>query len=87
MKTNLSKGRRDDSFFEFIRANYPERYGSLETSSAALAELVYSENIILTSGHFYDRSTRPCFSSELSYNQKNAKELWDKSLDYVKAYL
>ena len=87
MKTNLSKGRRDDEFFESIKINYPERYGNLETSSAALAELVYSEEIILSSAHFYDRSTRPCFSSELSYKKENAKELWDKSLEYVQKYL
>ena len=85
MKTHLVKGQ-NEKFYDFTRINMPERYGDLGTSSSALAELVYSDDIVLSSGHFYDRSIRPCFTSELSYNEKNAKELWDKSEEYIKSY-
>ena len=81
MRTNLMPGT-DEKMYDFIRINMPERYGDLENSSSALAELAYSDDIILSSGHFYDRSTRPCFTSPLSYNVENAKELWDKSSEY-----
>ncbi len=81
MKTHLVKGTNEE-FYEFIRKQVPERYGDLENSSSALAELVYNDDIIFSSKHFYDRSTRPCFTSELSYNEENAKELWDMSAKY-----
>ena len=85
MKTHLVNGQ-NENFYDFVKINMPERYGDLDSSSTALAELVYSEDIILSSGHFYDRSIRPCFTSELSYNVKNAKELWEKSEEYIKSY-
>ena len=81
MKTHFSK--TNEAFYDYIRINVPERYGDLDKSSSALAELTCSEDIILSSGHFYDRSTRPCFTSELSYNEQNAKELWEKSEEYT----
>ena len=83
MKTHLIKDT-NEQFYEFVKINWPERHGSLENSSSALAELTYSDDIILSSGHFYDRSTRPSFTSELSYNEENAKELWRKSEEYTK---
>ncbi len=83
MKTHLVPGQNED-FYEFIRINMPERYGDLNNSSSALAELTYSDDIIASSGHFYDRSIRPCFTSPLSYNEENAKELWNKSEEYTK---
>lgn len=82
MRTHLVKGGANEKLFEYIRKNVPERYGDLGNSSSALAELAYSDDIIFTSGHFYDRSTRPCFTSELSYNKENAAELWKKSAEY-----
>ena len=72
MKTHLVEGQ-NEKFYDFVRINMPERYGDLDMSSSALAELVYSDNIVLSSGHFYDRSIRPCFTSALSYNEENAK--------------
>ncbi len=83
MKTHLVKGT-NEAFYEFVRINWPERYGDLENSSSALAELTYSDDIIAGSGHFYDRSIRPCFTSALSYDEANARELWEKSEEYVK---
>lgn len=73
----------DNDFYEYIRKEIPERYGDLDKSSTALAELTYSDDIICSSGHFYDRSIRPCFTSELSYIEDNAKELWQKSEEYT----
>ena len=83
MKTHLIKDT-NESFYEFVRINWPERYGNLDNSSSALAELAYAEDIIMSSGHFYDRSIRPCFTSALSYNEANARELWEKSEEYTK---
>ena len=37
-------------------------------------------------GEFFDRSTNSVKTSELSYNEQNAKELWDLSESYVKNY-
>ncbi|KAG4100339.1 glucose/ribitol dehydrogenase family protein [Neocallimastix lanati (nom. inval.)] len=85
MRTHLVEGG-NDQFYEFIRINVPERYGDLDKSSSAYAELIYSNDIVLSSGHFYDRSVRPCFTSPLSYNEENAKELWEKSEEYLKSY-
>lgn len=86
MKTHFAK-IADEEFYEYCRKFMPERYGDLENSSSALAELAYSDDIIYDSGHFYDRSVRPCFTSALSYNKENAKELWEKSEEYTKKYL
>lgn len=86
MRTNLVKGT-DEEFYEYCRKFMPERYGDLNNSSSALAQLAYSDDIIFDSGHFYDRSIRPCFTSALSYDQNNAKELWNKSEEYTKKYL
>ena len=83
MKTHLMPGT-DESIYNFIKTNMPERYGDLENSSSALAELISSNDIIYTSGHFYDRSIRPCYTSALSYNKENAEELWKKSEEYTK---
>jgi len=80
MKTHFKEEQAQ--FFEFVRIHAPHRYGDLEKSSTALAELVYSD-IIQTSGNYYDRSTSAVKTSELSYNEKNAKELWDKSAEYT----
>ena len=84
MRTNFISSGTNEQMFEYVRINMPERYGDLDNSSSALAELTYFDDIILSSGHFYDRSTRPCFTSALSYNEENAKELWEKSEEYVK---
>ena len=84
MRTNFVSSGGNEQMFEYVRINIPERYGDLDNSSSALAELTYSDDIILSSGHFYDRSTRPCFTSSLSYNEENAKELWEKSEEYTK---
>ena len=47
MKTHLVEGQ-NAKFYDFVRINMPERYGDLDMSSSALAELVYSEDIVLS---------------------------------------
>lgn len=54
----------------------PHRFGDLERSSDALAELVVNDALAVTSANYYDRSVNTCKSSELSYKESNARELW-----------
>jgi NAD(P)-dependent dehydrogenase (short-subunit alcohol dehydrogenase family) len=56
---------------------FASRVGSLEGSSAALASLAASVEDV--GGHYYDRTTRPSRSSQLSYDIPNARELWQVS--------
>ena len=62
-----------------IKVTMPKRVGDLEKSSDAYAELVVNDALAATSSHYYDRSTTAIESSELSYNEENAKELWASS--------
>lgn len=73
----------DNKSIEFVRQNMPQRFGDLEKSSSALAELVTVKNLVTESGLYYDRSTNSCKTSELSYDIENAKELWTASEAYV----
>lgn len=68
---------------EVVKRTMPKRFGDLGKSSDALAELVVSKELVRESGLYYDRSTRPCPSSELSYHTGNAEELWRESERYV----
>ena len=70
---------------QFVKDNFPERMGDLEKSSQALCDLITMENL-QENGRFFDRSTKFIETSELSHNEKNAKELWDLSESYVKNY-
>ena len=80
--TNFSKG--SGKLRELaVKTAMPERYGKLETSSNALATLIVSEAFSSVTGAYYDRSTRTAPSSELSCNEANAEELWEKSLEYT----
>lgn len=66
-----------------VKTTMPNRFGDLEKSSEALAELVTSEGLIKESGQYFDRSIHAIRSSELSYNEENARELWKTSEQYV----
>ena len=68
---------------KFIKEKCPDRLGDIEKSSQALADLVTMENFNVN-GAYFDRNTTPAESSELSHNEKNAKELWDISELYTK---
>lgn len=60
-----------------MRRIFAARVGSLATSSAALASLAADPQLI--DGLYFDRSTRPTRSSELSYDIPNAVDLWQES--------
>ncbi len=63
----------------FVKTTMPHRLGDLEKSSTALAKLVTSKDLVKESGLYYDRSINTARSSELSYNEEYAKELWETS--------
>ena len=80
--TNFSKGggkARDT----MVKMTMPDRYGTLEDSSEALSQLVTDPAFANVANEYFDRSTNTKRSSDLSYNEENAKELWEKSLGYV----
>ena len=52
-------------------------------SPQALAQLVTDEEFGVLSGFFYDRSVNVVRTSELSYNDSNAYELWNRSIELV----
>ena len=80
--TNFSGGHTDKARALLVKTTMPDRYGELETSSDALTKLATDSCFNGISGLYYDRSTTPKESSELSYNRENEEELWDKSLEY-----
>ncbi len=79
--TNFSKGggkARD----MIVKTTMPDRYGKLEDSSDALAQVLTDPQFAGVTGQYFDRSTNTARSSELSYSDENAAELWEKSLEY-----
>ena len=80
--TNFSGGHMDKARALVVKTTMPERYGELETSSAALAQIATEDRFSEVSGAYFDRSTNIKESSELSYSGDNAEELWKKSLEY-----
>ena len=81
MKTNFMPLTK--ASMVFVKTTMPHRFGDLEKSSSALAELVLSDHLISKSGQYYDRSINTCPSSDLSYNKENAAELWQASENYM----
>jgi len=77
MQTNFAPV--DKARAAMVKMTMPKRFGDLEKSSDAYAELVVNDELAITSANYYDRSTTAIKSSELSYNIDNAKELWDSS--------
>ena len=85
-ETGLSGGKKiPPQAIKHIKETYPERVGDLDKSSQALCDLITMEDF-KANGAFFDRSTNTIKTSDLSYNEKNAKELWDLSESYVKNY-
>lgn len=80
--TNFSGGHMDKARALVVKTTMPERYGELETSSSALAQIATEDRFSKVSGAYFDRSTNIKESSELSYSRDNAEELWKKSLEY-----
>ena len=77
MQTNFAPV--DKARAQMVKLTMPKRFGDLEKSSDAYAELVVNDELATTSANYYDRSTTAIASSDLSYNVENAKELWDAS--------
>ena len=77
MQTNFAPV--DKARAAMVKMTMPKRFGDLEKSSDAYAELVVNDDLAATSAKYYDRSTTAIKSSELSYNTDNAKELWEAS--------
>ena len=79
--TNFMKGNKFSGIM--VKKMMPERYGELSTSSDALARLVTEEEFGKISGEYFDRSVNTARSSELSYNDANAEDLYETSLRYT----
>lgn len=82
MKTNFMPLTK--ASMAFVKMSMPERYGDLEKSSTAYAQLVTEDGLVVQSGQYYDRSIHTKRTSELSYHVENAKELWAKSAEYTR---
>ena len=83
MNTNFSGGHNSVARTAIVKLTMPERLGNLEKSSTALAELTTNEELNNITGKYFDRSTNFIKSSELSYNQDNRLELWNKSVEWT----
>ena len=79
--TNFSKGGGKAREL-VVKTTMPDRYGKLESSSDALAELITNDAYRGISGQYFDRSTNTAKSSALSYSRENAQELWEASMTY-----
>ena len=80
--TNFSGGHTDKARALVVKATMPDRYGELETSSDALAQIATGSQFDGVSGQYFDRSIRTKASSDLSYSKENRDELWERSLEY-----
>lgn len=83
METNFTGGLRNPMRTAIIKKTMPERVGDLDTSSTALAEIIIDDKYKDITGKYFDRSTTYINSSELSYNEENRLELWNKSLEWT----
>ena len=68
-----------------IAEEHPEVMGDLDKCSQAMCDIISDQNI-RNNGDYFDKGTKTRKSSELSYNEENAKELWELSESYVKNY-
>ena len=80
-ETNFMKNGKMSGFV--VKHTMSDRYGTLETSSDALARLVTDDEFAACSGEYFDRSVNTAKSSELSYSDENAEELWNASMRYT----
>ena len=82
--TNFSGGHTDKARALVVKATMPDRYGELETSSDALAQIAVEQQFDGVSRKYFDRSIDMKQSSELSYSLENRNELWTKSCEYCR---
>ncbi len=80
--TNFAGGHMDKTRALVVKTTMPDRFGDLEKSSDALAQIAVSEQYADISGKYFDRSTNTKETSALSYDTSNREELWRKSLEY-----
>ena len=80
---NLAKSGGSKVSGFFVKHAMADRYGELSESSDALAALVTEEEYGTYSGEYFDRSVRTARSSDLSYSEENAEELWDAGMRAV----
>lgn len=85
--TNLSQGKITNERIEEVKRTMPERYGELSVSAQAAADILTKKEYEVNEARYYNRSTVFDKSSDLSYNEEHAKELWDVSLKLVDRYL
>ena len=78
--TNLAGGRMTQEQIEEVRRTMPDRCGKLSVSAKAAADILTVPEYAVQAAKYYDRSTRVASSSDLSYDQGNAEELWEESL-------
>lgn len=78
--TNLAGGRITPERIEEVKKTMPDRYGELSVSADAAATLLTDKSYATQKAQYYDRSTKTALSSKLSYNEENARELWEESL-------
>lgn len=78
--TNLAGGNITQDRIDYVKKNMPDRYGELPVSAQAAADILTDGQYISSEAFYYDRSTSTAKSSELSYSEVNAKELWNNSI-------
>ena len=78
-ETNLAGGNMTQERIEQGKKTMPERVGELATSSSAACEILTEDRYKSEEALYYDRSTNTSRSSELSYSEENARELWNES--------
>ncbi len=66
-----------------VKATMPDRYGTLESSADALAEILTDDRNQSVTGKYFDRTFGIKKSSDLSYDTKIQEELWNKSQEYT----
>ena len=84
MHTNFAGGANTKARAAIVKLTMPERVGDLEKSSNALAEVIMNGKFENVTGKYFDRSTTYKNSSELSYNEENRLDLWNKSVEWTK---
>ena len=80
MKTNFAGRPQNVAQTAFVKMTMPDRIGDLNKSSTALASVATKDEFATISGKYFDRSVNTKNSSDLSYNEQNRLELWNKSI-------
>ncbi|MFB7141316.1 SDR family NAD(P)-dependent oxidoreductase [Gottfriedia sp. NPDC056225] len=79
--TNFSPDK--SRFTEEFLAKVADRIGTLNQSAMALANMMTEAQYEQITGKYVDRGMET-LSSSLSYDKRNAKELWEKSVEYTR---